>query len=115
MSKTLPEHIVAAQLEAYNRQDLDAHVACFADDVVVADVGGAVRMQGRDAYRETYRKVFADFPQNQARLVHRIVLGDRVLDHEDVSRGPKGPRFEVVAIYTVREGLIARVDFVKAG
>jgi uncharacterized protein (TIGR02246 family) len=115
VSASSPEAIVQAQLDAYNRQDLEAHCACFADDVVVADVGGAVRLTGKDAYRELYRKVFADFPENHARVVHRIVLGDRVIDHEDVSRGPQGPRFEVAAIYTVRNGLIARVDFVRAG
>ena len=113
MSRT-PEQIVAAQLDAYNRQDLEGHCACFAEDVIVADVGGAVRVQGKSAYRDLYRKVFADFPENHARLVHRIVLGDKVIDHEDVSRSPTGPRFEVAAIYTVREGLIARVDFVRA-
>jgi hypothetical protein len=114
VSNRTPEQLAADQLDAYNRQDLEAHCACFAEDVIVADVAGAVRFAGKGAYRETYRKVFADFPDNRARLVHRIVLGDRVIDHEDVSRGPSGPRFEVLAIYTVRDGLIARVDFVKA-
>jgi hypothetical protein len=109
-----PEDIAAAQLEAYNRQDLEAHCACFADNVIVADVGGGVRVEGKDAYRDLYRKVFADFPENHARLVHRIVLGDKVIDHEDVVRGPAGPRFQVAAVYTVRDGLIARVDFVRA-
>jgi hypothetical protein len=42
------------------------------------------------------------------------VLGDKVIDHEDVSRGPDGPRFQVAAIYSVRDGKIARVDFVRA-
>ena len=32
------EAIAKAQLDAYNAQDLDAHCACFADDVVVADL-----------------------------------------------------------------------------
>lgn len=37
-----------------------------------------------------------------------------MIDHEDVGRTPDGPRFEVAAIYTMRDGKIARVDFVKA-
>jgi hypothetical protein len=40
-------------------------------------------------------------------------LGDVVIDHEDVVRGPSGPRLEAIAIYTVKNGQIARVDFVK--
>ena len=42
-----------------------------------------------------------------------MALGDVVIDHEDVLRGPNGPRLEAIAIYTVKNGLIARVDFVK--
>ena len=108
-----PVDVVQGQLDAYNTQDLDAHCAFFADDVTVADLNGAVTIQGIAAYRAKYAQVFADFPQNQARLVNRICVGNTVIDHEDVSRGPEGPRFEVAAIYTLADGKIARVDFAK--
>lgn len=105
--------IVQAQLDAYNAQDLDAHCACFADDVVVADLNGAENLHGIAAYRERYRGVFAQFPQNRAELLGRLAAGDVVVDHEKVMRGPEGPTFEVLAIYTLRGGKIARVDFVR--
>ena len=105
--------IIQGQLDAYNAQDLDAHVAFFADDVVVADLNGAVSLEGKAAYHARYEKVFADFPQNHAALVNRIAVGDRVIDHERVTRTPDGPAFEVAAIYTIADGKIARVDFVK--
>ena len=105
--------IAQAQLDAYNAQDLDAHCSYFADDVVIADLNGAVNCQGATAYRERYAGVFAQFPQNRAELVNRIVVGDQVIDHERVSRGPDGPVFEVAAIYTFKGGKIARVDFAK--
>jgi hypothetical protein len=108
-----PTEIAQAQLDAYNAQDLDAHCSYFADDVVVADLNDAVSLQGGAAYRERYAGVFAQFPQNRAELVNRIVIGDTVIDHERVSRGPEGPVFEVAAIYSIRDGKIARVDFVK--
>ncbi len=108
-----PADLVAAQLDAYNAQDLDAHCACFADDVIVADLNGAVTISGIEAYRAKYVQVFADFPQNKAKLLHRIVLGSTVIDHEHVERGPEGPVFQVAAIYTIAGGKIARVDFVK--
>jgi hypothetical protein len=108
-----PQDIAQAQLDAYNAQDLDAHCAWFADDVVVADLNGAVSLTGLEAYRARYAKVFADFPQNKVDLLNRIVLGNTVIDHEHVSRGPEGPTFEVAAIYTIAGGKIARVDFVK--
>lgn len=108
-----PLELAQAQLDAYNAQDLDAHCACFADDVVVADLNGNVTIRGIEAYRAKYVKVFADFPKNHARLVNRINVGATVVDHEDVSRAPGGETFQVIAIYTIAGGRIARVDFAK--
>jgi hypothetical protein len=108
-----PAEIAQAQLDAYNAQDLDAHCSHFADNVVIADLNGAVNCEGGAAYRARYEGVFAQFPQNRAELVNRIVVGNTVIDHERVSRGPEGPVFEVAAIYTIEGDKIARVDFVK--
>ncbi len=108
-----PVDVAQGQLDAYNAQDLDAHCAFFADDVTVADLNGIVTIQGMAAYRAKYTQVFADFPQNKARLINRICVGNTVIDHEDVSRSPEGPHFQVIAIYTLAGGKIARVDFAK--
>ena len=108
-----PFDVAEAQLEAYNTQDLDGHCACFADDVIVADLNGAVTISGIAAYRAKYQQVFADFPQNHAELLNRIVVGARVIDHERVKRSPDADPFEVAAIYTIADAKIVRVDFVK--
>jgi hypothetical protein len=105
--------IAQAQLDAYNAQDLDAYCGFFSDDIVVADLNGAVTTQGAAAYRERYAAAFAQFPQNRAELLGRMVVGNTVIDHERVIRGPEGPEFEVAAIYTFDGDKIARVDFVK--
>lgn len=105
--------IVQKQLDAYNAQDLDAFCACFAADGVIADLNGAVTQTGIDEIRERYAAMFALHPENQARVVHRMAVGDVVIDHEQVSRTPE-QSFEALAIYTVKNGRIARVDFVRA-
>lgn len=105
--------VVQRQLEAYNAQDLDAFCATYADDCVIADLNGAVTQSGKDAIRARYAKTFGDFPQNRAEVVKRMVLGDIVIDHEKGARSPAGPFFEALVVYTVKNGLIARVDFVK--
>jgi hypothetical protein len=105
--------IVQRQLDAYNAQDLDAYVSCYAADCVIAGLNGAITETGRENLRARYAKTFAEFPENRAKLVNRIHVGDFVIDHEDVSRGPGKDRFEVIAIYTVKNGHIARVDFAK--
>jgi len=108
------EAIAQGQLDAYNAQALDEYCGYFTDDVIVADLGGAVTSEGIAAYRERYAGAFAKFPKNRADLLNRIVLGNAVIDHERVDRGDGStPAFEVAAIYTFRGDKIARVDFTK--
>jgi hypothetical protein len=108
-----PVDIAQGQLDAYNAHDLDAFCAFYANDVVVADLNGAVTGEGIAALRARYTKLFAEFPQNHAALAGRITVGQTVIDHERVTRTPDGEAFEVAAIYTIADGKIARVDFVK--
>jgi uncharacterized protein (TIGR02246 family) len=105
--------IAQAQLDAYNDQDLDRYVGYFTEDCVIADFNGAITSNGRAAIKERYAKAFATFPENKAVLLNRIVVGNTVVDHEDVIRSPGGDRFQVAAIYTFRGDQIARVDFAK--
>ena len=105
--------VVQRQLDAYNAQDLDAFCACFSVDCVLAELNGAVTQQGADALRERYQTLFETYPENHAALVNRVAVGDFVIDHEDITRSPS-ERINAVAIYTVKNGLIARVDFVRA-
>ena len=110
----MSEAVAQAQLDAYNVQDLDKYCTFFTDDVVIADVGGAVASEGLGALRDRYAGAFARFPGNKAELLNRIVLGGAVIDHERVDRGDGvTPVFEVAAIYTFRGDKIARVDFSK--
>lgn len=111
-----PAVLAERQLAAYNARDLDAFAACFAPDVEVYDFPGALVVQGRDAFRARYVERFRSEGLH-AIAVHRAVIGERVIDHERVwLDGPgKGAPIDLVVIYTVRAGLIARVDFIKEG
>lgn len=106
------EAIVQAQLDAYNAQDIDAFMALFADDCVIADLNGAISHAGADAIRERYTQLFAQYPENHAKLVNRIIVGDVVVDHEDIARS-SNERFVAAAIYTIKNERIARVDFFR--
>lgn len=108
-----PTDIAQGQLDAYNAQNLDAYMAFFADHCVIADLNGQVTSPNAAAIRERYAKAFAQWPQNQAVLLNRIALGNVVIDHEDVIRAPSGERFEAIAIYTIADGKIVRVDFAR--
>ncbi|NWH08973.1 MAG: nuclear transport factor 2 family protein [Alphaproteobacteria bacterium] len=106
--------IAQGQLDAYNVQNLDRFCAYYADDVVIADYRGTENCQGLAALRDRYAKVFAEFPGNQVVLLGRIILGNTVIDHEEVRRAPDAVPFYVAAIYTIAGGKIARCEFVKA-
>ena len=105
--------IASAQLEAYNAQDLEKYVTYFTQDCIVSGLNGTPTETSREAIKARYAKAFAQFPQNKAKLLSRIAVGNTVGDHELVIRAPGGEQFEIIAIYTFRDGLIARVDFAK--
>ena len=106
--------ITQKQLDAYNAQKLGAYLTFFTDDVIVADLNGAVSTDGLQAYEARYKDAFAKFPNNKATLVSRMAIRNTVIDYERVDRGDGvTPPFDVIAIYTFRGDKIARVDFAK--
>ena len=105
--------IAQAQLDAYNAQDLDKYVSYFTADCAIVAPDGTVTETSRDQIRARYAKAFAQFPQNKAELKNRIVVGNTVVDHELVIRAPGGEQFEIIAIYSFKDGLISRVAFAK--
>ena len=105
--------VAQKQLDAYNAQDLDTMMAYYAPDCIVSGLNSTSTETSRDALRVRYEKAFATFPQNKAHLKNRIVVGNTVADHEHVVRAPGGEEFEVIAIYSFKDGLISRVDFAK--
>lgn len=108
-----PIELVQGQLDAYNAQDVERFMTFYAPNAVLASHNGDVLAEGAEAIRQRHVNLFATHPQNKARLVNRIAFANTVIDHEDVARAPDGERFEVAAIYTIKNGLIARVDFAR--
>lgn len=112
---TTSAELVQRQLDAYNNQNIEAFMACYAEDAVLATFNAGVTHTGHAAIRKRHEDLFYEFPKNRAKLANRIDLGSTVIDHEQVERTPGGEKFEVAAIYTIRDGKIARVDFARAG
>ena len=107
-----PVTVVQAQLDSYNARDLDAFVACYADDLEVRDLeSGELRMQGIGAFREAYAAQFTRWPGQRASIAAREVVGDYVVDIEQVRGVPDREDARVMALFRVREGRIDRVWF----
>ena len=104
-----PLAVVQRQLDAYNARDVDALVAIYADDARLYEHPDKLVAQGAAALRARFSQRFTE-PNLHAALLNRIVSGNRVIDHECVTRTfPEGPgEIELVMIYEVADGRIAQ-------
>lgn len=111
---TEPESVVQRQLDAYNARDIDALVATYADDAQQFEYPATLLTSGSAQLRERIMARFRE-PNLHARLIRRTVMGQVVIDHEEVTRTfPEGTgRIELVAIYEVCDGRIATARFIS--
>ena len=103
---------VQRQLDAYNDHDLARFVAEYTDDVqVFRPPATEPVLQGKAAFAAHYAANRFNLPELHAALVNRMVLGDKVIDHERITGLPGGGTLEAAAVYEVSGGLIRRVWF----
>lgn len=115
MTSTPPDdiaHPVRMQLEAYNARDIDAFMRWWAEDCEYFAFPSTLLARGAAAVRERHAERFRE-PELFGTLLARIVVGNVVVDHETVRRSfPEGPgEVDVIGIYEVRDGKIARAWF----
>ena len=102
--------IVQRQVEAYNARDLERFVATYADDIRIFRMPAAEpAISGKAQLAEVYRARFS-VPALHADILARIVLGNKVIDHER-AQGIRPEPIEAVAIYEVPSDLIQTVWF----
>jgi hypothetical protein len=112
-AQSTPEVVVQRQLEAYNRHDLDAFLACYGEDARVYRIPNPdPTLAGRIRIGVHYAAHRFNVPELRAEILSRMKLGNKVIDHERVTGLPDSP-VEVVAIYEVVDGLIQNVWFVQ--
>lgn len=109
---TSPEVIVQRQLDAYNAKNLEAWLSTYAPDARQFELGGKLLTEGHEQIRARTAQRFSE-PNLHASLIRRVVMGNVVVDHEDVTRTfPEGPgRMELVCVYVVEQGLIQTASF----
>jgi hypothetical protein len=101
------EAVVQRQLDAYNARDLDRFLAEFREDVrVYRPPATEPAIAGREAFAAFYATQRFNRPALRAELLNRMVLGNRVVDHERIS-GVRDEPFEMVVVYQVAGGRIA--------
>jgi hypothetical protein len=103
--------IVQKQLDAYNAKDLDAFMAIYTEDIKLYNYPNELLSEGKDQMRKDYISWFQRAPDLKASVKKRIVIGNKVIDEEQVTAN--GKIFNTVAIYELENGRIRRVTFIK--
>lgn len=113
-SSTVPEAVVQRQLDAYNARDIEAFIATYTEDAQQFEYPTTLLSSGSAQLRERITARFGE-PNLHAHLIRRTVMGQVVIDHEEVTRTfPEGTgKIELVAIYEVSDGKIATARFIS--
>lgn len=106
-----PEVVVQEQLDAYNRKDLEAFMDTYSDDVKLFTFPDKLSVGSREQMWKDYKGYFDRTPDLHAQLLKRMVLGNKVIDQEEITAN--GRTFRAVAIYEVRNGKIFKVTFLQ--
>lgn len=107
-----PCDLVQRQLDAYNAKDVEAWLSTYAPDGEQFNLHGGRLAQGHDELRRRIVQRFAE-PDLHARLLSRTVIGNVVVDVEEVTRNfPEGlGTIEMLCIYEVVAGRIFKASF----
>jgi steroid delta-isomerase-like uncharacterized protein len=118
---TLPS-IIQSYLDAYNRKDVAALVACVADDVVfenVSNFGQSMKIEGRTAFTELAEQTATMFTTRHQEISNAVVDGSRVAFEVDwtgtpaIDLGPMKAGEQVAmrgaSFMTIADGKLTRI------
>ncbi len=98
--------VVDRVVAAINARDVESFVACYAEDATVEDGYDRVGIRGHGELRERYAAMFDRFPEIHVEPGWRTSVGEFVVQEETVEG--RGEHVRHVAVYLVRDGVIAR-------
>lgn len=118
---TLPE-IILSYIDAYNRKDVAALMACVADNIVfenVSNSGPSMKIEGRTAFEELAEQAAKMFKNRHQTISNAVVDGGRVALEVDWTGTPAVDLGSMKAgepiimrgasFMTVTDGLLTRI------
>lgn len=109
----IAEKLAQEQLEAYNARDIEAFVLPYAEDVKVFNFPDQLLYQGKEEMYGLYGRMFSRTPDLHCKLVNRMVMGNTVIDQEEVTIQKGQAPMRAIAIYKISNGKIAEVYFIR--
>jgi hypothetical protein len=109
------ERVVQAQVDAFNRRDVDAFMATYAADAIHWEYPADTVFAGAPRIRAHYAELFSDPDAAglHAEVRERIVKGRFVIDEENVRGLPGDDPHVSVIIYEVVDGRIQNAWFMN--
>ena len=111
--KIKPAEIIQGQLDAYNRQDIEAFLSWYSEDVEIYNFPNELVYKGKDKMREKYTYAWKQNPDQKAEVTDRINVGNTVIDKEHVTGRASGIEANVIAIYKIENEKIKQVFFIR--
>jgi hypothetical protein len=110
-----PEEVVQRQLDMYNARNLELFLETFHAECELIDfASGEVRAKGKEQLRKVYGELFAASPELHSNLLNRMVMGNKVLDHESITgRSGQSTPLELIMVYEVKDGQIIRATAIR--
>ncbi|MDP2716027.1 nuclear transport factor 2 family protein [Rheinheimera sp.] len=106
---------VQRQLNAYNAKDLAAFISCYHSDIAIYRMPATEpALKGHAALEAFYKTERFTIAALRAEVLQRMLVGNKVIDHERVYGMAEQP-YQVVVVYEVQGGLIKNAWFYPAG
>lgn len=110
-----PEKIVQIQLDTYNSRDIEGFMSVMHPEVMLFEFQNShPKAAGFDEVKTIYSTLFEQSPKLHSELENRIVLGNKVIDHEKIT-GRLGSTdiIELVVIYELDDGKIKTITVIR--
>jgi hypothetical protein len=110
-----PEQVVQNNLDFYNKRHIDGFMSYFRDDVTIVNFSDS-KIIAKDSkeVRKIYDDMFKISPNLHSTIVKRIVLGNKVIDHESIiGRNGSMEILELVLIYEVADDKIFKITVLR--
>lgn len=110
-----PEEIVQENLDFYNNRNIDGFMTSFSEDIKMYNHGQPnPSVVGKEEVRNIYTKLFENSPKLHSTILKRIVIGNKVIDHESITgRNGNSEVLELVLIYEVNKGKINKITVIR--
>jgi len=107
-----PTELADLQLKGYNERNIELFLQAYSDSVKVYNFPNQFLYKGKKTMRHNYAGMFTNLTDLHCTIKSRVVIGNTVIDEEQVVIRKGQPELHAVAIYKVAHGKIQEVYFI---